>query len=898
MAEHLKPSSCSNGRDGFALVITLIMVVLAAVIAVALLTNASAERATANAYNRRIRAEMAAQSGLARALNALAGATVPIDFRFITAAGDDGKPVLIPLAPPDPAGIVSLDTASKRLLYSDSATPGASPATITLSTVTTPRVTRQVGYVPITDASNQEVERYAFYVDESGSRQNLGVQGPTQSPTPRPRVYARDPNELPLVTTASPSPSSFSSNQLAAINDKRPLLFTTLTANPVLSEASALANPAIDDYSYATASTAANVSPEGKPRVNLTKLKAYVDGLPVSQANGNPRAALVDRLLNPAETGTEWDGGNLSILTKLPRYPGAKAKQIVANLLDYIDSDLIPTTDNVDNPTYFGVEGRADANGNVVGHPYINFVGTGLVFNRSSASGFAGGLNSTRVLVVLGLVNPWNSATKDWSVFYVKPEMQIAITGDASGGNQGSSAQSYFHSDFNTTDSSNQLLTFPVATIAPNTGYSFPAPGSSSSNYANFYDLLNTSGVGRQPPAMNFSNIGFRITKLRLKFTDTDGRFGYVQVLDGLELKALPVPPGSPPAQPANPSTMSMGTSGGSLVYKFASGAPNKTDFHLNSDPRLSFTVGTWMLSRSTENGASPPTPSTAVDVFSAASTANWDFAAQAPSVKNHLWYTNASNSKNFFAKSPPIGNTMPSPPPSPPSGLLDSAGELGFIHTGLPWETLRLYVTGGEQNGKERDRELLAYVHSGTFPNADYGTMPLRSPTPAPAPSPVPLVSGLVNANTNKRPTLQTVFLGATAVSDTDATARANGSAADPDAAALADTIGAHTASPNTLPFALPGDFLALPGVMAVTNAATNTTDFNREILARRTANVLGTHSTRFTVYSLGEARDKAGATTETTGTVSLRAEVEMQLDSNGKPTPKVLSTAYYTTQ
>jgi hypothetical protein len=841
-----------NSKESFALVITLIMVALAAVIVVGLLISASFERLSADAYRNRLRAEIAAQSGLAAALNALAGASGPNDFRFVTAVGDDGKPVLIPLTKPDPTtGSVSLDTASKRLLYSNS----AASATLTLSTVTNPRVTRQAGYIPITDSSNQEIERYAFYIDEGGSRQNLAMQGGSD------RIYARDPNELPVVTaTAAPTP--FTSAQTQALKDNRPLLFTPSTANPVLSPNPV--TPPVDNYSYATASAIANVTPEGKPRVNLLKLKSYVDGLPVDQTSGNPRAALVDRLLSPSEQGNEWGGGNLSFLTKLTHYSATQCKQIIANLLDYMDEDVFPTTDNVDNPTYFGVEGRADSSDKVQGHPYVVFVGTGMVFNRSSAP--PGALNSTRVLVFLGLANPWGKPTADWATFYQKPELEVVVTGTATGGNLGSDAGAYFKSTFSTADSSNNLLTVAAASIAPNTSIVFPGPPSGN-NYANFNDMR--SAGQQQPPNMDFTNLGFKIKRLRLKYTSTDGRSGYIQVLDGL---------GSI-AQPNSPNSSSMSTTSGALVYKFPNNNP-KEDFHLNSDPRLDFVATRWTLSRSTDQGSVSPTPQTTLSIFAVSDQSSSDFFGGAPVPSDSTWYKGTDASADFFVKSPPKDGSAPH---------LDSAGELGYLHTGIPWETLRFYVTGNETNGKERDREFLAYIHSGTFAGTDYSVVPTHLGQSAPA-TPIPLLGGPININTNKRSTLQSLFLGASATLDSDATSRAKGTATDPDAPTLADGLAANAA---TAPFALPGDYFSLPAVKTVTNA--QTTDFNREVLARRTANVIGSQSTRFTVYSLGEARDKAGANILTTSTVNLRAEVELQTDSNGKPMPKVLSTAYY---
>jgi hypothetical protein len=135
----------------------------------------------------------------------------------------------------------------------------------------------------------------------------------------------------------------------------------------------------------------------------------------------------------------------------------------------------------------------------------------------------------------------------------------------------------------------------------------------------------------------------------------------------------------------------------------------------------------------------------------------------------------------------------------------------------------------------------------------------------------------------------LQSLFLGASELNDSDATQKAR-NGGDEHASEIARALAQHAGS---TPFALPGDFLSLDEVKTITNDQAR--DFDREMLVRRTANVIGTHSTRFTVYALGEARDKIGTSVSTTSTVHLRAEVELQTDEAGKPVPKVLSTAYY---
>ena len=58
-------------RRGFALVITLVMVALLAIITIGVFTSVSLERVTAKSYNDRYQAELAAQNGLQAAAKTL-----------------------------------------------------------------------------------------------------------------------------------------------------------------------------------------------------------------------------------------------------------------------------------------------------------------------------------------------------------------------------------------------------------------------------------------------------------------------------------------------------------------------------------------------------------------------------------------------------------------------------------------------------------------------------------------------------------------------------------------------------------------------------------------------------------------------------------------------------------
>src|SRR5689334_6559124 len=87
-----------SSREGFALIVTLIMVVLAAVIVVALLTSASADRSTATSVADRYKADMAAATGLEAAKKALSaisadGYSRTMNDHFIVVSSADANGV-------------------------------------------------------------------------------------------------------------------------------------------------------------------------------------------------------------------------------------------------------------------------------------------------------------------------------------------------------------------------------------------------------------------------------------------------------------------------------------------------------------------------------------------------------------------------------------------------------------------------------------------------------------------------------------------------------------------------------------------------------------------------------------------------------------------------------------
>lgn len=100
---HARSLSPVRSSEAFALIITMIMVVLAAVIAVGLLTSASLDRGTARSQNDRYQAELAVQNGLEAAKNALVASPSVASGKKPATSGDTFLVVRAD-APPRTAG--------------------------------------------------------------------------------------------------------------------------------------------------------------------------------------------------------------------------------------------------------------------------------------------------------------------------------------------------------------------------------------------------------------------------------------------------------------------------------------------------------------------------------------------------------------------------------------------------------------------------------------------------------------------------------------------------------------------------------------------------------------------------------------------------------------------------
>ena len=221
----MKNSQTERYPNGFALVITLIMVVLAAVIAIGVITNASLDRTTARSADDRFQALLAAKNGLEAAKQALVtdgnGKMISQDdmffvvrvaptpspaptaedsaphYYFLGAASHSNPPTVTyyPLysGGPPPAAVsatappvYSLSDTTKAAanlpeLFPD---PGASPSPSPVPRLLPQVTTQWIDVVnPNPAASPAPKLRYCFWVEDLGGYIDAGVAGNTQGKT-------------------------------------------------------------------------------------------------------------------------------------------------------------------------------------------------------------------------------------------------------------------------------------------------------------------------------------------------------------------------------------------------------------------------------------------------------------------------------------------------------------------------------------------------------------------------------------------------------------------------------------------------------------------------------------------------------------------------------------------
>lgn len=834
---------------GFALVATLLMITVITGAAVAFFQSTRIERFLARNYADLARAQLAAQAGLsagqAAILNAITNGRISTNqwnyvsghlstHPQITASASNAEANAFAfIAQMDPA---NGSLANTNFLVSTSAT--ASNVLIPLgSTGSDPRFPAHWTNVVVTNSTGIVTTnaRYAFWISDDTTKLNLRAMGSQAT-----RTYPTDPSGFALMvrSTATSSlstrlpaanllPLFRSQTQQAAdgttlrgwngadLLRSDSVLLTPGTVKAFMTNAGLSPIPTQsleNDFARETLSTP--LAPSGAPKVNLTRLKTYLDSLPLSQAAGNLRFQAVGNILDPTATAAHaaWGGGNLAMLVDPAvmggKYTALEARQFVANLFDAIDEDFIPTTDNQDNPSVFGVEFRMQSPAGAAagtpqqpqGHPYITYVGTGH---------FAG---STRVRthMAVGFANPWPEPTEPWANYRVDLEVAPSSPPFPRIPNE-------------------EMAGMPTAVRAANGGISartgglFPCANAAAPHYSAF--------VNTPPPAI--PNLTFTLVRVNLYYNSSDG---------GSYLVAR-VPPGQ--VLQALPSSIPAGGDGGVNRLAWASG---RQAYWAQADPRLATTAaaGNWTTVNNGASGANGiiPAPSTTIFYMASASTGDGNqglarrITTSMPSTDANNWYRSTSITNHFNLDGSLVFTNA--------ATRIRGLGFLGYLSVGKPWQTLTLHNQNLNNPAGQEDWKIFDYVYAGgeIYCSNEIAHVNMGAGNYAPGGARAAWPGnfsrdGSVNVHTANRNTWKALLEGAPLPPPVTA---------DGVAAAMVATNRTTNVYSNTLAF------LGDPNVSTAW-ASSSANDFVREQLFRYLADALTIRSRSFTIYAMGES-------------------------------------------
>jgi hypothetical protein len=339
-------------QAGVALVTTVIVIAVLAVVAVAFMQSTGIDRLSSRVGMNYFRAQLAAEAGLAVAEATLARAmtndtfivvantnrqlfvgngTNSTNFSYTPAFSTSPNPTSA-VAPIVTGGIPTTNVAG-GILFTNQMPGGLS--------ITSPAVS----WVFLTNAAGQTNACFAYWVEDLGGKLDLSLVGATNAAdiTNARRLTGTNPAEIALWSFFNPSSASDAGNASAtALTAARSNLLTTATARLVNSSVTTnmLADFAVNlrhdtnepevipfGFGYADA---------GKAKYNL---------------NTNTNAAGAARLADAIRRNLPNFGNRSGAMD-----PTAYVNSIAASIVDYADTNDVPTVDNPDNPTYFGIE--------------------------------------------------------------------------------------------------------------------------------------------------------------------------------------------------------------------------------------------------------------------------------------------------------------------------------------------------------------------------------------------------------------------------------------------------------------------------------------------------------------------------------------------------------------
>src|SRR5438067_6664936 len=392
-------SQLAGSRRGFALVVTLVMVALMAVIAVGVFTSVSVERATATSYNNRYQAELAAQNGLQAAAKTLAA--TPTGTSSIT--GTDTFLVVRADGPADANGnkaayyylsqpsTGSSPTITYYPLFSsstDPSTPTSQTTTIDLTAPFAPAVPTpappansiasdstsawnaaetqrlpavyswaqpspspsgpSVKWVEMRDPQNASgpYTRYAYWAEDLDGYLDASQVGG------QPRTSGTSPQEIAMWTVFNPTPQTDPNTTAATtLINSRPLLFTVPTVQQIAATTPDLAGPNLavrlgmdnNPGEQNLVPLGYGYGSEGNTKQIINPLSSLGNGNNLANKWARPITAAMPNFVNrtTATNGGKGHSGTVDYL-----------KNLAADLIDYASPLNAPTDFKAGDPKH------------------------------------------------------------------------------------------------------------------------------------------------------------------------------------------------------------------------------------------------------------------------------------------------------------------------------------------------------------------------------------------------------------------------------------------------------------------------------------------------------------------------------------------------------------------
>ena len=379
-------SQLAGSRRGFALVVTLVMVALMAVIAVGVFTSVSVERATAASYNNRYQAELAVQNGLQAAAKTLAATptgtssiTGTDTFLVVRADGpadaNGNKAAYYYLSQPSTGSSPTITYYPLFSASTDPSTPTSQTTTIDLTAPFAPAVPTpappansaasdstsawnaagtqrlptlypwgqpspspsgpSVKWVEMRDPQNASgpYTRYAYWAEDLDGYLDASQVGG------QPRTTGTSPNEIAMWTVFNPTPQTDPNTTAATtLINSRPLLLTVPTVQQIAATTPDLAGPnlavrlGIDTAEQNLVPLGYGYGSAGAPKTNLNPLSGLKGNIPAKFAT--PLSAALPNFVNrtAVTSGGRGHSGTVNYLNN-----------IAANIIDYASPQNAPT---------------------------------------------------------------------------------------------------------------------------------------------------------------------------------------------------------------------------------------------------------------------------------------------------------------------------------------------------------------------------------------------------------------------------------------------------------------------------------------------------------------------------------------------------------------------------